>query len=82
MGVLQRLPLIVGQGFAREMAYTAGNYSALQAEKMGLVNDVYRGSKMLLTTAAQQVGRADSRKCSPCHSVHKRGSQLQPLYKR
>jgi enoyl-CoA hydratase len=56
MGVLQRLPLIVGQGFAREMAYTAGNYPALKAEKMGLVSDVY-ADKDALMAAAQQLAR-------------------------
>lgn len=43
MGVLQRLPLIVGQGFAREMAYTARHYTAREVERMGLVNAVYPG---------------------------------------
>lgn len=43
MGVLQRLPLIVGQGFTREMAYTARFYTAREAERMGLVNAVYPG---------------------------------------
>jgi len=33
MGALQRLPLIVGQGYAREIAFTVGFYSAAQAEK-------------------------------------------------
>ena len=41
MGVLQRLPHIIGQGFTREMAYTAADYSAQDAERMGLVNAVY-----------------------------------------
>lgn len=54
MGVLQRLPLIVGQGFAREMAYTAGNYSALQAKNMGLVNDVF-ADKSALEAGAQKL---------------------------
>jgi enoyl-CoA hydratase len=53
MGVLQRLPLIVGQGFAREMAYTAGNYSARQAEKMGLVNNVFADKATLDVGASQ-----------------------------
>ena len=53
MGVLQRLPLIVGQGFAREMAYTAGNYSARQAEKMGLVTEVYVDKEALMTAARE-----------------------------
>jgi enoyl-CoA hydratase len=54
MGVLQRLPLIVGQGFAREMAYTAGNYSAKDAQKMGLVNNVY-ADQPALTAAAKKL---------------------------
>jgi len=41
MGVLQRLPHVIGQGFTREMAYTARFYKAEEAEKMGLVNAVY-----------------------------------------
>ncbi|MDJ0808588.1 MAG: crotonase/enoyl-CoA hydratase family protein [Desulfobacterales bacterium] len=40
VGVLQRLPLIVGQGFAREMAYTAGDVGARRAREMLLVNEV------------------------------------------
>jgi len=51
MGVLQRLPMIVGQGFAREMAYTAANYSARDAEKMGLVNHVYADQAGLMNAA-------------------------------
>ena len=54
MGVLQRLPLIVGQGFAREMAYTAGNYSALQAKNMGLVNNIF-ADKNALDIGAQKL---------------------------
>ncbi len=41
MGVLQRLPHVIGQGFTREMAFTARFYKAEEAEKMGLVNAVY-----------------------------------------
>jgi enoyl-CoA hydratase len=51
MGVLQRLPLIIGQGFAREMAYTAANYPAKDAEKMGLVNNVYADQAGLMAAA-------------------------------
>jgi enoyl-CoA hydratase len=51
MGILQRLPLIVGQGFAREMAYTAANYSARDVEKMGLVNNVYADQAKLMAAA-------------------------------
>ena len=41
MGSMQRLPMIIGQGFTRQMAFTAGFYSAREVEKMGLVNAVY-----------------------------------------
>jgi enoyl-CoA hydratase len=54
MGVLQRLPMIVGQGVAREMAYTAGNYTARDAKKMGLVNHVYADQDSLMAAAQKQ----------------------------
>ena len=53
MGALQRLPLIVGQGYAREIAFTVGFYSAGQAEKMGLVSDVYANKDDLMAAAQQ-----------------------------
>jgi enoyl-CoA hydratase len=48
MGVLQRLPLIVGQGITRELAYTAKNISAQRAKEILLVNEVYTSQKILL----------------------------------
>jgi len=51
MGVLQRLPLIIGQGFTREMAYTARFFSAREAEHMGLVNAVYADEEALMEGA-------------------------------
>lgn len=51
MGALQRLPLIVGQGYAREIAFTVGFYNAAQAEKMGLVNHVYADQAALSDAA-------------------------------
>jgi len=60
MGVLQRLPLIIGQGFTREMAYTARFFSAQEVERMGLINTVYpdydtmvEGAKKLAVLIAQ-----------------------------
>jgi enoyl-CoA hydratase len=53
MGALQRLPLIVGQGFAREIAFTVGDYTARQADKMGLVNNVYADQDALYAAARQ-----------------------------
>ena len=51
MGVLQRLPLIIGQGFTREMAYTASFFSAKEVERMGLVNGVYADKEVLMEEA-------------------------------
>jgi len=58
VGVLQRLPLIVGQGITRELAFTAKNITAERAEKIMLVNGVYEDYKTLLAGAekmAQQI---------------------------
>jgi enoyl-CoA hydratase len=60
MGVLQRLPHIIGEGFTRQMAYTAAEYPSQVVEKMGLVNAVYKdknalmeGAKKMATEIAQ-----------------------------
>jgi enoyl-CoA hydratase len=53
MGALQRLPLIVGQGYAREIAFTVSFFSAERAEKMGLVNYVYADQAALYEAARQ-----------------------------
>jgi len=57
MGVLQRLPHIIGQGFTREMAYTARFYSAKEAGRMGLVNAVYADRDTLFAEARKLAGR-------------------------
>jgi enoyl-CoA hydratase len=57
MGVLQRLPHIIGQGFTREMAYTARLYSSREAERMGLVNAVYPDQETLLAEAKKLAGQ-------------------------
>lgn len=51
MGVLQRLPHIIGQGFTREMAFTAKFYTANEAKAMGLVNRVYKDYPAMMTEA-------------------------------
>lgn len=52
MGVLQRLPLIVGEGRAREMAFTGRDVAAHQARDIGLVNEVFSTQEDLLAAAA------------------------------
>jgi enoyl-CoA hydratase len=51
VGVLQRLPHIVGQGIAREMAFTAKFYDAKWCKDVNLVNEVYPGKEALLKGA-------------------------------
>lgn len=48
VGTLQRLPKIVGDGLAREMAYTARNFTAEEAKDMHLVNRVYADQEALM----------------------------------
>ncbi len=51
LGVLQRLPKIVPQGVAREMAYTGERLGAERALAVGLVNDVLPDAAALLDRA-------------------------------
>jgi len=51
LGSLQRLPRIVGQGVARELAYTGKDIGAERALRVGLVNEVYPDKAALLEAA-------------------------------
>lgn len=53
VGVLQRLPHIVGQGFARELAFTAKMLSARRAREILLVNEVFDDHAALLRGAEE-----------------------------
>jgi enoyl-CoA hydratase len=48
VGTLQRLGSIVGEGFAREMAYTGRRVPASRAYEVGLVQEVYTDQESLL----------------------------------
>lgn len=41
LGVLQRLPRLVGDGRARELAFSAREFTGDEAERMGLVSGVF-----------------------------------------
>jgi enoyl-CoA hydratase len=53
MGSLNRLPLIVGQGNARFLAYTGKNIKADQAYRIGLINELYDSHDLLMIGASQ-----------------------------
>jgi enoyl-CoA hydratase len=56
MGVLQRLPLIVGQMYTRQMAFTGRFFTAAEVEKMGLVMEVYPDQAAMLAAARALAG--------------------------
>ena len=45
VGTLQRLPKLVPDGIARELAYTGRTFDAAEAKEIGLVNRVYDGAR-------------------------------------
>ena len=51
VGVLQRIPQIVGQGIARELAYTAKHFDAKRAREILLVNEVFKDYDALMKGA-------------------------------
>ncbi|MBE2248233.1 MAG: crotonase/enoyl-CoA hydratase family protein [Myxococcus sp.] len=51
VGTLARLPAIVGQGVARELAFTGDDVDAARALRLGLVNEVYPSKAELLVAA-------------------------------
>jgi len=53
VGVLQRLPHIVGQGNTRELAFTARMINAARAKEIQLVSDVYPDLATLLEKAGE-----------------------------
>lgn len=56
MGVLQRLPFIIGQMYTRQMAYTGRFFSASEVAKMGLVIDVHPDRDAMLAAAMVLAG--------------------------
>ncbi len=54
VGTLQRLPKLVGEGMARELAYTGRNFSAAEAREMRLVNRVF-DSREALYAGVQEI---------------------------
>jgi len=57
VGTLARLPSIVGQGHARELALTGADIDAARALRIGLVNDVFDTHEALFTAARAMAER-------------------------
>jgi len=53
VGTLQRLPSIVASGQVAELAYTGKDISAMRAEKIGLVNNVYADADAVYAAARE-----------------------------
>lgn len=51
VGVLQRIPNIIGQGHTRALAYSCRRINAARAKEINLVNDVYETREELLKEA-------------------------------
>jgi enoyl-CoA hydratase len=47
VGTLQRLPKLIGEGMARELAYTGRKFDAAEAKEMRLVNRVFDSREAL-----------------------------------
>lgn len=56
LGTLQRLPAIIGQGHARELAYTGNDIDSSRAESIQLVNHVYSSREELWQAAEKLAG--------------------------
>ncbi len=52
VGTLQRLPRLVGEGMARELAYTARSFSGAEAARMRLVNCCHESREELAAAVA------------------------------
>jgi enoyl-CoA hydratase len=56
VGTLQRLPRLVPEGVAREMAYTARRVDAEEARQSGLVNRVYENRDLMMDAVREIAG--------------------------
>ncbi|HXQ84727.1 MAG TPA: enoyl-CoA hydratase-related protein, partial [Xanthobacteraceae bacterium] len=57
VGTLQRLPKLIGDGMARELAYTGRPFSGAEAKEIGFVNRCY-GSRDDLMAGVAEIARA------------------------
>ena len=61
VGTLQRLPKIIPEGIARELAYTGDRMSAQRAKEVGLVNEVFDDHDALVAGVLEIAARIASK---------------------
>ncbi len=66
VGTLQRLPRIIGPGHVAELVYTGRDFSAAEAEGMGLVNRVLPDRDAAIAHAVELAGPSPPTLRSPC----------------
>jgi enoyl-CoA hydratase len=72
LGTLQRLPQLIPQGLARELAYTARKMDAAEALQSGLVNRVFPDTETMLEGVmqiAQQIARQSPLAVTGCKEM-------------
>lgn len=58
IGTLSTIPKVTGnQSLVRELAFSARNFSALEAEKLGLLSNIVDGSKDEVVSAALELAK-------------------------
>ncbi|MEM7371257.1 MAG: crotonase/enoyl-CoA hydratase family protein [Bacteroidota bacterium] len=77
LGTLQRLPTVIGEGMAREMAYTGRRVFGAEAREIGLVNRVYPDQEAMLVGVKEMAAMIASK--SP---LSIRGTKEMLLYTR
>ena len=69
VGTLQRLPKLIPEGVARELAYTGERMSAQRAKEVGLVNEVYEDQAAMLDAVMAIAARIASRSPLAIHGT-------------
>lgn len=77
IGTLQRLPKIIPDGLARELAYTGRNLTSLEAKNAGLVNKVFTNKEEMIANVTEIATTIASK--SP---ISIRGSKRNLIYSR
>lgn len=69
VGTLQRLPKIIPEGIAREMAFTGDRMPAARAKEVGLVNEVYADQETMLDAVMDTAARIASKSPLAIHGT-------------